>query len=145
MSKYARAIFIVLFLFVSLAFSFGKDPIKASVDKTKITTGEIFTYSLSIDDDYLQATLIPPDFKGLNVVSYRQSKSFNSIDKKTKTIHTISYFLFAQNPGAITIKPAILKVSEKEYKTSSITLKVEGIPLEQKLKILPYIEKGTNL
>ena len=142
------------FWFFSLDFSvgealplgIGKKIIAVEVDKEKVETGEIFTYEVTVQGDLeLSAQLKLPEFKNLRVVSQNQSRNYSIKGGVAKTTINFTYHIFAPKPGVFTIKPVILETGENKYQSRSITIKASGKPLEEKKKILPYIEKGTIL
>ena len=145
MSKLLKLTLIGLWFF-SLGLSLGKKVIDATVDKRKVETGEIFTYEVIVQGNLdVSDKLKLPEFKELRVVSRSQSRNYSIKSGVAKTTLNFTYHIFAPNPGVYTIEPVTLESGENKYQSRVITIKVRGKPLKEKMKILPYIKKGTNL
>lgn len=119
--------------------------IKALVDKTKVATGEFFTYRIVVEGIFSQPKLTPPKFENFKVVSQSESRSYSFSKAGTKLNLQLAYILFASEPGSFIIEPATIKDKGKEYESGSIKIVVRGKPLEDKKKILPYIEGATDI
>ena len=144
MSKLFKLVLIML-CFSSLGFSLGEKVIEAKVDKKNVETGEIFTYEIVIQENLDITALKLPEFKDFKVVSQSQSQSYYAKGRVSKTIINLTYFLFAPEPGKFIIEPVTLESEKQKHQSQAIIIKVKGESLEKKQKILPYIEKGTNL
>jgi len=145
MSKLFKLALIGLWIF-SLGFSLGEKIIDVKVDKKNVETGEIFTYEVIVQGSMKSsAQLKLPEFKNLKIVSQNQSRNSLTEGGVTKTIISFTYHIFAPKPGVYTIEPVTLESGENEYQSRAVTIKARGKPLKEKIKILPYIEKGTNL
>lgn len=145
MSKLFKLALIGLWFF-SLGLSLGEKIIEVKVDKKKVETGEIFTYEVTVQGNLeASAQLKLPEFKDLRVVSRSQSRNYSIKSGLAKTTLNFTYHIFAPNPGIYTLEPVTLESEENKYQSRAITIKVRGKPLKEKMKILPYIEKGTNL
>ena len=132
--------------FLSLGLSLEEKVVAVKVDKKKVETGEIFTYEVTVQGNLeSSAKLKLPEFKGLRVVSQSQSRSYSIKGGVAKTTINFAYHIFAPNPGVYTIEPVTLESAKNKYQSQAITIKAAGKPLEEKKKILPYIEKGTSL
>lgn len=135
-----------LLLAEALPLGIGEKIIDVKVNKRKVETGEIFTYEIIVQGNLeSSAQLKLPEFKNFKVVSQSQSRNYSTKGGVAKTTINFSYHIFAPNPGVYTIEPAILESGENKYPSRAITIKARGKPLEEKRKILPYIEKGTNI
>jgi len=140
----------VFSLGVSLGFAtplgIGEKVIEVKVDKKKVDTGEIFTYKIIVQGDLeSEAQLKLPEFKNLRVVSQSQSRNYSVKSGLGKTTINFTYHIFAPKAGVYTIEPVTLESKDSKYQSRAITIKAKGKPLKEKMKILPYIEKGTNL
>lgn len=145
MSKLFKLALIGLWFF-SLGLSLGEKIIEVKVDKKKVETGEIFTYEVTVQGNLGASTQLKlPEFKDLKVVSRSQSRNYSIKSGLAKTTFNFTYHIFAPNPGIYTLGPVTLESEENKYQSRAITIKVRGKPLKEKMKILPYIEKGTNL
>lgn len=145
MSKSFRIILITIVCFFSLGFSLSSGPIEVEVDKNKIETGEIFAYTIKIEGIFHKPHLTLPNFDDFKFVSQSQSKSIRQEKDRIKRIITLKYFFFAPKPGTFKIEPATLEDKGKKYKSKTISIKVKGKPLEEKRRIQPYIDKGTDI
>ena len=145
MSKSFRIILIIIVCFFSLGFSLNSGTIEVEVDKNKVETGEVFTYTIKIEGIFRKPHLILPNFDDFKFVSQSQSKSIRQEKGEVKKVIILKYFLFASEPGSFKIEPATLEDNGKKYKSKTISIKVKGRPLEEKRKIQPYIDKGTNI
>lgn len=123
----------------------AEGPVEAKVSKNKVATGELFTYSLKIKGSFALPKLILPEFSDLRVVSTNQAKNYSFQGNVTLVEVVINCVLVAVKPGVFTIKPAVLEDKNKKFTTAPITIEVTGKPLKEKRKILPYIEKGTEI
>lgn len=131
---------------ILLNMNVNNKAIEAKVTKKIVETGEIFNYELKLQGEINATGLQLPSFEGFQVLSQSQFQSYSSEGGVNKTLITLTYLLFASEPGTFTITPAILlENGKKKYQSQAITIKVKGESLEKKQKILPYIEKGTNL
>ncbi len=86
-----------------------------------------------------------PDFENFKVISQTQTKSYRQEKEGLMRTYILKYFLFSPEAGNFRIKSAVLEDEGKKYKSESITIKVTGKPLEEKRKIQPYIEQGTDI
>ena len=124
----------------------GEKIIDVKTDKKNVETGEIFIYEVIVQGNLeLSAQLKLPKFKDLKVVSQNQSRNYSIKNGLAKTTIDFTYHIFAPNPGVYTIEPVTLENGKNKYQSQAITIKVSGKPLEEKKKILPYIEKGMKL
>lgn len=145
MSKLFKLALIGLWFF-SLGLSLGEKIIEVKVDKKKVETGEIFTYEITVQGNLeASAQLKLPEFKDFRVVSRSHSRNYSIKSGLAKTTLNFTYHIFAPNPGIYVLEPVTLESEENKYQSRAITIKVRGKPLKEKMKILPYIEKGTNL
>jgi hypothetical protein len=119
--------------------------VEAKVDKDKVNTGEVFTYTVKIRGEFENPELTLPKFKNFKIVSQSQSKSYSFKEGKVEIEFKLVYQLFAPNPGIFEIEEVIVKDKGRKYKSKSILIKVKGKPLKEKRKISPYIEKGINI
>lgn len=136
---------IISLLVVSFGLSLNNKAITAKINKQKVTTGEVFTYSLKIEGTFKDPVLKLPDFENFKVISQSQSQSYRQTKEGTENILSLIYHLFAPEPGVFTIRPATLENESTKYKSNSVTIKVKGKFLEKKKKIRPYTEKGTDI
>jgi len=140
----------VFSLGVSLGFAtplgIGEKVIEVKVDKKKVDTGEIFIYRIIVQGNLKsEAQLKLPEFKDLRIVSQSQSRNQSVKSGLRKTTINFTYHIFAPKAGVYTIEPVTLESKDSKYQSRTITIKVKGKPLKEKMKILPYIEKGTSL
>ncbi|UCC94814.1 MAG: BatD family protein [Candidatus Omnitrophota bacterium] len=149
MSKLSKIVhcYIFIFCFAIFLWGFGENAkkIEARVDKQAVETGEVFIYSLKIEGDFAGSKLTLPKFEGLKIASQQQSKNYSLETDTVKLTLNLIYHLFAPQPGMFTIEPAVIERDGREYKSKRFTIEVSGRPLEEKKKILPYIQGGTDL
>ena len=119
--------------------------IEASVDKRKVATGEIFTYTLKVEGDFISPKLTIPKFNDFTIVSQNQERQYTSKGSSTALTVKITYHLFALNPGSFTIEAASVKDKEKELKTQTIVIEAAGEAIKEKVKVAPYTGKGVDL
>ena len=119
--------------------------IKASVDKTKISTGELFTYTLVVEGVFSKPKVVPPKFKDFKIASQTQSQSYSLSGKDSQITIKLVYSLFAENSGEFTIAAGQVLDKQREYKSNSIVILVEGKPLSEKKKILPLLKEGLEI
>jgi hypothetical protein len=143
MRKIAINFFFFLFFLTPLAFA--QNEIKAEVNKTKLTTDEVLTYTLIISSDEKK---IPqpqlPDFKGLSIISQAQSSQMSLANGKMKVSLVYAYGLAAPEPGKFEIKPSSIKIGGKTYSTDSFKIEVskgEGEPPAFRPKESPALPK----
>ena len=144
MLKLSRTLLLIMFCFFALGFGNNQKAIEVEVDKTSVETGEVFTYTIKIEGIFHKPNLDLPDFENFKIVSQSQSKNYRQEKEGLKRIIVLKYFLFAPAAGSFTIDPSVLEDGDRKFKSKSITIKAKGKPLEEKRKIQPYIEKGTN-
>jgi len=128
-----------------LGFSANNNAIKVEVSKQSVNTGEVFSCEITVKGDLSKLKLTLPKFKGLTIVSQSQSRNYSFKNREEKATIIFTYSLFAQNPGKYVIEPVIVEGKGEEYKSKPITIKVKGRALKKNKKILPYIEKGTEI
>ena len=120
-------------------------PIKVTVDRRSLTTGERITYTLTVTGEFDNPQVDVPKFIDFAIISHNQSQGYSYVNGKGKINFNLTYELMPVKPGVFTINGATLKTRNSEFKTDSITITVTGKPLEEKSKIAPYIEKGTDI
>jgi hypothetical protein len=145
MSKFAKwAIFFIFAAFYCLSV-FAESQIEAKVSKDKVTTGEVFTYTLKIEGDFISPQLVLPDFKDFIVVSQNQAQNYSLKGGKTTMESVLIYGLVAPKPGKFSIKEVSLKDKGKVLHGKSFTIEVSGEALKDKRKVQPYLERGTDI
>jgi len=123
----------------------AKSPIEATVDKPSVETGEIFTYTITVEGTFKTPKLILPDFKKVGIVAQSQSRRYITVNSKRRLQTIIRFSLFARKPGTLKLGPAALEEGRRRYKTKPVVIKITGKPLDEKQKISPYIESGIRL
>lgn len=137
---------LLLLLFIALSgTAFAQARLEAKVSKDKVATGEIFTYTIKGEADSVSAKLILPDFENFVIVSQNQAQNYSLKNTKTVIEFVLVYGLLAPRPGSFLIKEAVLKDKGSEGRTKPINIEVSGKPLEDKRKIQPYLERGTDI
>jgi hypothetical protein len=126
-------IYNIIFIFLSSALAFAQIHIKAEVDKTSISTGEVLTYKLTIASTE-KNTPPPqiPEFKGFNIISQAQSSTISLSGKDTQTIVVYAFILAPQDTGKFQIEPSKINLAGKTYYTDSFEIEVtEPLPLPE--------------
>lgn len=123
----------------------GSSPIEATVDKASVKTGEVFTYTITVEGSFETARLVLPDFQKVRIVSREQSREYRMADSKRQLKTVIRFSLFVPQPGVVKLRPTCLEDGKHRYKSRAVVIKVTGEPLQEQQKISPYIEGGTQL
>ena len=135
-----------IILLITLCGYTSSGPLVVDVDKTKLETGEVFTYSIAVNGEFSEdARITPPDFSPFKIVTQNQSRNYSFHEGKMSFSVTFVYRLIAPEPGTFTIAETVLKDNGKEIKSATFTITVEGRPLKEKEKVLPYINGATDL
>ena len=135
-----------IILMVALCGYTSSGPLVVEVDKTKLETGEVFTYSIAVNGEFSEnAEITPPDFTPFEIITQNQSRNYSFRDGKMSFSVTWVYRLIAPESGTFTISETVLKDNDQELKSASFTITVEGRPLKEKKKVLPYISDATDL
>ncbi|MCK9615132.1 MAG: BatD family protein [Candidatus Omnitrophica bacterium] len=137
--------FIILIFLSTAAYAQTPSIIEASVNKHKITTGEIFTYTLKIEGEFLSPKLTIPKFDNFTIASQGQQRQYTSKGNRTTLTIKITYHLFAPNPGSFTIEGANVADKNKRIEAKPIAIEVTGKPLKEKIKVAPHIERGIDI
>ena len=119
--------------------------IEASVDKRKVATGEIFTYTLKVEGEFISPKITIPKFNDFTIASQNQERQYTSKGSSTALTVKITYHLFALNPGSFTIEGASVKDKERELKAKTIVIEATGRAIKEKIKAAPHITKGIDI
>lgn len=123
--KKIAVIAILIFIFaLTIAYSV-EVPIKAAVDKTKITVDEVITYKIIIES-FEKSTPVPqlPEVEGFYVLSRSQSSRTSFSGGGIKAILGYTFILAPTDTGKFTIGPASIKIKNKTYSTDSFQIEV---------------------
>lgn len=145
MSRFTKATILAFFCFLSLGLSRDTPIIEVKTAKDTVETDEIFTYKITLEGTFSKPQLKLPEFKDFIIASQSQSKNYSFRDGDINIILNLTYFLFAPEAGIFTIEPAVVEDESKIYKSKPLTVKVTGKSLPEKRKLLPFIEKGTDI
>jgi len=145
MFRWLKFLFLIVLAASFLGAAETEKVIQASVDKTAVSTGELIRYSLTIEGVFSQPQVKLPEFKDFTIVSQSQSQNYSYAKGGTKFTLKLTYILSAQEPGEFVIEPAVVKDKKSEYQSDSFRIRVEGKPLKEKKKILPYLGNATDL
>ena len=118
---------ILLLILFSFTNSLFAQKFELTVDKTTVKQNERFKVYFTFDggDRSSMKSYRPPSFKNFSVLSGpNQSSSMSIINGSVSSTITYSYILVAPNLGEFTISGASLQFKGKEYKTSSVKIKV---------------------
>ena len=98
MSKFIKLATLFVFTVMCGIAAFAESKIKASVSKDKVVTGEVFTYTVKIEGDFISPQLVLPDFKDFIVVSQNQGQSYSFQGGKATLESVLIYGLIAPKP-----------------------------------------------
>ncbi|UCG35342.1 MAG: BatD family protein [Candidatus Omnitrophota bacterium] len=115
------------------------------MDKRKVAVGEIFTYTIKASGSFSSPELITPEFKNFTIVSQSQSKNFSLKKGQIHMDFSVTYSLFAPEPGVFLIEAPQIKDTDTVLKGKPIKIKVRGKPLKEQEKIRPFIESATDI
>ncbi len=101
--------------------------VTASVDRTNISIGESFTYTLTVKGEGL-GSFSPqlPTLDGFEVHSRHQSQSTKIINGRVSRQLAFKYIMTPKKRGQLTIGSAVVKVSGQTYRTDPIKITVGG-------------------
>ncbi|MEW5956141.1 MAG: BatD family protein [Chloroflexota bacterium] len=100
-------------------------PITASVNTTAIATDELVVLTvIVVDDSAQQPRPLLPRLDGLAVVDLDIATDVDLVNNQIQTRVVYTYRLQPRRTGALTIPPVSVKIDDKTYKTSPISIKV---------------------
>ena len=137
--------FIILIFLSTATYAQTPSTIEASVNKHKVATGEIFTYTLKIEGEFLSPKLTTPKLDNFTIASQSQQRQYTSKGNGTALTIKITYHLFAPNPGSFVIEGANVTDKNKKIEAQPIAIEATGKPLKEKIKVAPHIEKGIDI
>ncbi|MEI8350274.1 MAG: BatD family protein [Candidatus Omnitrophota bacterium] len=145
MLRFVSIFLFSFYIFFALAFCQDANTVNATADKDHIETGEIFTYTITIEGKFSDPQLTLPVLKDFIVVAEAQSRNY--VTKAGKTIMTLKleYKLTAAKPGTFVIGPAEVKDRSARIQSGSLQIEVSGRSLQDKQKILPFLENATEI
>ncbi len=118
---------------------------KATVNKVKVSTGEMFTYNIQIKGEFESPQLDIPKFENFAVVGQSQKRKYFSKKGNTEVNIEITYNLIAINPGTFILKSATLRDNGKKIEAKPITITVTGTSLKEKRKTPPGIRRAIDI
>ena len=142
--------FILLLLVSCLLFTCGvfsqeASILEAKINKTKVSTGEIFTYTARIEGGFTSPKLQLPEFKNFMIVSRSEQRSYIAKSKGMRFEEKLILNLLCPNPGVFTIEGFRVEDKGKKLTANPVTIEATGKPLEEKAKPLPYTGKGIDI
>ncbi len=103
-----------------------EQPIRASVDKTTLSAGELVELTVVVvDDSAQQPRPILPRLDGLAVIDLDIVTDVNLVNGQIHTVVTYTYRLQPRRTGSLTIPPVAVKIDGLTFKTSPLALKVD--------------------
>jgi hypothetical protein len=144
-SKLISLFFLLGFCLPPSGISEVNAAIEAKVSKDRVTTGEVFTYTVKIEGEFFSPKLMLPEFKNFIIVSQNQAQNYSLKGNRTIMEFVLIYGLIAPKPGVFTIERLVLEDRGRRLETKAVRIEVTGRPLEDKRKIQPYLEKGTDI
>ncbi|MBU2044444.1 MAG: BatD family protein [Candidatus Omnitrophica bacterium] len=140
-----RIIFLSILAVGLLGAGKTENLVKARVDKVSVSTGEPLRYTLVVEGVFDEPKLKLPEFKGFKIISQAQSENYSHLKSGTRLTLKLEYVLYAGEPGELIIEPATIEDKKSEYKSDPISVRVNGKPLKEKKKILPFLRNSTDL
>jgi hypothetical protein len=116
----------VIFFISSNSKACAEIKIKAEVDKTAITTGEVITYKLTVSSS--ERNLPPPEFAefpGFTIISSLQSSNISFSGGSVKTVIAYSFVLAPAAEGRIKIAPSYIDFKNRRYESESFEIEVK--------------------
>ena len=105
---------------------FAETTIKASVDKTSVTTDDIITYTLEISSG---EKAIPdptlPHFEHFSILKQVQTNNLSVGEKGVTSSVTFQFALAPAEAGTFIVEPAQIKVKDQVYKSEAFTIEVK--------------------
>ncbi len=122
--RFNRYFVAILLFFVLSSSSFAQLKFYATTDANEVFQGSYIEVEFTIENSDGK-NFVPPDFKGLRVISGpNTSSSYQIVNGVSSSKKTYSYTLLAAKPGTFVIQPAKIAVGNKVYKTKPIKIKV---------------------
>jgi len=132
MSKFALSLVLVFFVFSALAEV--QSPVTTAVNKTRVKTGEKFSFTVTISGSFADPKIELPEFAPFKVVSRNQSRQYQIRGGKAEMKSMIQYRLVCLEPGNFVLGRVRVKDKEKEYFSQEIKIEVYGEKIEKKEK-----------
>ncbi|MCF7907651.1 MAG: BatD family protein [Candidatus Omnitrophica bacterium] len=143
--RLTKLVILVFGLFLLLGAGESGQIVKATVNKNKVSTGELLIYTVTIEGIFKDPQVTPPEFKDFKVSSQSNSQNYYFSGSGTKINITLIYTLLALKAGNFSLGPTVIKDEGEEYKSNVVDIAVEGKPFKEKKKILPYIDEGLEI
>jgi len=131
--KFGIYLVLLLFLWITSAWSQSKISISSSVDKASIYIGDLITYSVKITHDEDVEVLLPSLGANLGGFEIRDYQEFDPRKEEDKIVHQVDYVISTFDVGDFEIPPIAVgyKVPpdsvENVLKTESIKIVVESL------------------
>lgn len=145
MLRFVNILLVCFFILLPSIFCQTANNLKAVVDKNKVETGEIFTYKITVEGEFINPQLDIPALKDFAIIAQGQSRNYTTKGDKTVITLNINYQLMAVKPGTFTIDAVALKDQSQQLKSIPLRIEVSGKPLQDKQKLLPYLENATEI
>lgn len=150
----AIAALILIMAFAGAVAAQDSDVITAQVDRNVLTTDDLLTLTVTVD----QATAVmtepqPPAFTGFNVLSTNSSTQISLVNGDMTVQMVYTYYLQPAQPGELAIEPFSIDLGGQVYQTSPITVQVTqgtgqsqpSIPVAPGMRGIPAVPGMPNL
>ncbi len=127
-------------------FSEETATLAATVNKNKVTTGEIFTYVAKANGEFMAPKLKLPEFKNFVIVSKAEQRSYTAKESGIHFEEKLILNLMCPKPGVFTIEGFSVEDKGKKLTANSLTIEATGRPIEEKSKPRPpYNGEGIDI
>lgn len=106
--------------------------VEVKADKTVVSAGETFTYTITIKGEFSSPKITMPEFNNFEIVSQRKSQSYMIKEGVSHIEITTRFILAAYTPGVYTIERVIVKDKGQTYSSEEVSIEVKGSPLKKK-------------
>ena len=141
------SIFCGLFFCVGAYASSGKGLIEVTLDKKEVSTGEVFTYTVTIAGDLKSPRIEPPEFKPFKIFGQSSSRSYSRHGVKSQLKVVYRYQLVAYEPGEYILRGVEVKDRGTVFQAEPVTIKVTGeaIDIEKERSLRKFNEGAVTL
>jgi hypothetical protein len=138
-------LFLCIFLSGVTAYCQETAVLEAKVNKNKVATGEIFTYTVKISGQFTSPKIKLPEFKNFIIVSRSEQRTYSAKSTGMLFEEKLILNLLCPKPGVFTIEGFNVEDKGKKLTSNSVTIEASGKPLEEKPKKPPYTGKGIDI
>ncbi len=115
--------------------------------KTKIGVNQVFTITISIENEYLKKYSDFPEIKGLRKMGTSSSTNTSIVNGKMTVVSSITQNYYPTKEGKFKLRDFAMEVNGKNYKVSGTSIEI-GPPVQRKRRPDPFawdpFEEMTN-